>query len=110
MSIFGMGIPELAVIGAIAVVVFGPKKLPELGSSIGKALRGFKDEMGGGSSDQPEAEAETKPAATKPAAAKPAATKSATKPAKVKPAQKPVTAQPKPAQADEQPASEADAD
>ena len=45
MSIFGMGIPELAVIGVIAVVVFGPKKLPELGSSMGKAIRGFKDEM-----------------------------------------------------------------
>ncbi len=45
MSFFGMGLPEMAVIGVIAVVVFGPKKLPELGSSIGKALRGFKEEM-----------------------------------------------------------------
>lgn len=51
MSIFGMGIPELAVIGVIAVVVFGPKKLPELGSSMGKAIRGFKDEMNSESSD-----------------------------------------------------------
>ena len=42
-----MGVPELAVIGIIAVVVFGPKKLPELGSSVGKAIRGFKDEMSG---------------------------------------------------------------
>ena len=45
MSIFGMGVPELAIIGLVAVVVFGPKKLPELGSSVGKAIRGFKDEM-----------------------------------------------------------------
>ncbi|MEN9229607.1 MAG: twin-arginine translocase TatA/TatE family subunit [Thermostichus sp. DG02_5_bins_236] len=44
-GIFGMGLPELAVIGVIAVVVFGPKKLPELGSAVGKALRGFKQEM-----------------------------------------------------------------
>ncbi len=51
MSIFGMGLPEMAVIGVIAVVIFGPKKLPELGSSIGKALRGFKEEM---SNDSPE--------------------------------------------------------
>ncbi|MEO1133753.1 MAG: TatA/E family twin arginine-targeting protein translocase [Cyanobacteria bacterium J06639_1] len=51
MSIFGMGLPEMAVIGAIAVVVFGPKKLPELGSSIGKALKGFKDEMQDSSSE-----------------------------------------------------------
>ncbi|MGK7912223.1 MAG: twin-arginine translocase TatA/TatE family subunit [Synechococcus sp.] len=52
MSIFGMGIPELAVIGVIAVVVFGPKKLPELGSSMGKAIRGFKDEMNSDSKDE----------------------------------------------------------
>lgn len=45
MSLFGMGAPELAVIGVIALVIFGPKKLPELGSAIGKALRGFKQEM-----------------------------------------------------------------
>ncbi len=52
MSIFGMGLPEMAVIGVIAVVIFGPKKLPELGSSIGKALRGFKEEMSNDSADE----------------------------------------------------------
>ena len=39
---FGIGMPELMVIMVIALVVFGPKKLPDLGSSIGKAIRGFK--------------------------------------------------------------------
>ncbi|MFS8781492.1 twin-arginine translocase TatA/TatE family subunit [Synechococcus sp. W55.1] len=49
-----MGLPELAVIGVIAVVVFGPKKLPELGSAFGKALRSFKQEMNNpGSDDEP---------------------------------------------------------
>jgi sec-independent protein translocase protein TatA len=52
MSIFGMGVPELAVIGVIAVVIFGPKKLPELGSSIGKALKGFKQEMNSANSSE----------------------------------------------------------
>ncbi|WP_341734316.1 TatA/E family twin arginine-targeting protein translocase [Microcoleus sp. EPA2] len=43
MNIFGIGLPEMAVIFTIALLVFGPKKLPEIGRSIGKALRGFQD-------------------------------------------------------------------
>jgi sec-independent protein translocase protein TatA len=39
---FGLGIPELIVIFIIALVVFGPKKLPELGKSIGRAMAEFK--------------------------------------------------------------------
>ncbi len=39
---FGLGIPELIVIFVIALVVFGPKKLPELGKSIGRAMAEFK--------------------------------------------------------------------
>lgn len=37
-----IGLPEMVVIMAIALLVFGPKKLPEIGRSIGKALREFK--------------------------------------------------------------------
>ena len=37
-----LGMPELIVIMVIALLVFGPKKLPEVGRSIGKALREFK--------------------------------------------------------------------
>ncbi len=40
---FGLGLPEMLVILGVGVLVFGPKKLPELGNSIGKALRGFKE-------------------------------------------------------------------
>ncbi len=37
-----IGVPELIVILAIALLIFGPKKLPEVGRSIGKALREFR--------------------------------------------------------------------
>lgn len=37
-----LGVPELIVIFVIALLVFGPKKLPELGKSMGKGLREFK--------------------------------------------------------------------
>jgi len=40
---FGFGMPELIVIGVILLVIFGPGKLPELGSSLGKAIKGFKE-------------------------------------------------------------------
>lgn len=39
---FGLGIPELLIIFVIALLVFGPKKLPDLGKSIGRAMAEFK--------------------------------------------------------------------
>ena len=39
---FGLGIGELLVIFVIALVVFGPKKLPEIGRSVGRAMAEFK--------------------------------------------------------------------
>jgi sec-independent protein translocase protein TatA len=42
-NIFGVGLPEMAVILVLALLVFGPKKLPEIGRSLGKALRGFQE-------------------------------------------------------------------
>jgi sec-independent protein translocase protein TatA len=40
---FGLGTPELVVILAIAFLLFGGKKLPEIGSGLGKAIRSFKN-------------------------------------------------------------------
>jgi sec-independent protein translocase protein TatA len=39
---FGLGTPELLVIMAIAFLIFGGKKLPELGEGLGKGIRSFK--------------------------------------------------------------------
>ena len=39
---FGLGTPELIVILAIAFLVFGGKKLPEIGAGLGKAMTSFK--------------------------------------------------------------------
>ena len=36
------GAPELIVIFVVALMIFGPSKLPELGKSLGEAIRGFK--------------------------------------------------------------------
>jgi sec-independent protein translocase protein TatA len=48
---FGLGLQELMVILVIALVIFGPTKLPQIGSALGKAIRDFKKGVG---DDNPE--------------------------------------------------------
>jgi sec-independent protein translocase protein TatA len=43
MNVFGIGLPEMALIMVLALLVFGPKKLPEIGRSLGKTIRSFQD-------------------------------------------------------------------
>ncbi len=43
----GIGFPELLIVLVIALVVLGPKKLPEVGRSLGKGMREFKDSISG---------------------------------------------------------------
>ena len=40
---FGLGMPELLVILVLLLLIFGASRLPEIGSSLGKAIRGFKE-------------------------------------------------------------------
>jgi sec-independent protein translocase protein TatA len=43
MNFFGIGLPETIVILVVVLLVFGPKKLPEIGRSLGKAIKGFQE-------------------------------------------------------------------
>jgi sec-independent protein translocase protein TatA len=47
-----IGITGLIVILIVALLVFGPKRLPEIGRSLGKGMREFKDSITGGSNDE----------------------------------------------------------
>ncbi len=40
---YGIGIPELIIVLALAFVVFGGSKLPEIGRGLGRAIKEFKD-------------------------------------------------------------------
>jgi sec-independent protein translocase protein TatA len=42
---FNLGWTEVVIVLVVALLIFGPKKIPELGSTLGKTLRGFKEEM-----------------------------------------------------------------
>jgi sec-independent protein translocase protein TatA len=53
---FGLGLPEVGIIAIAALVIFGPKKIPEMGSALGKTLRGFKNEMNKPTSEQDDQE------------------------------------------------------
>jgi sec-independent protein translocase protein TatA len=61
----GLHLPELIIVLAVALLIFGPKKLPEMGSAIGKSIKEFRKGMSelGGPKDEP-AEESKLPATT----------------------------------------------
>jgi sec-independent protein translocase protein TatA len=57
MGLVNVGPLELLVIGMIALLVLGPKRLPEAARSIGRGMRELKEAVAGEEEDEPEAEA-----------------------------------------------------
>lgn len=53
---FGIGIWELLILLLVLLLVFGPKRLPEMGRQLGKGMREFKDSVSGSSRDDREVE------------------------------------------------------
>jgi sec-independent protein translocase protein TatA len=43
-----IGMPELLLLGLVVLLVFGPKRLPEMGRSMGRGMREFKESISGG--------------------------------------------------------------
>jgi sec-independent protein translocase protein TatA len=54
-----IGPMELIIVLVIALIVLGPKKLPEVGRSVGKGMREFKDSLNGITDDDDDDEEET---------------------------------------------------
>jgi sec-independent protein translocase protein TatA len=49
-----IGFPELIVLLLVLLLIFGPKRLPEMGRSLGKGMREFKDSVTGKDNGEPE--------------------------------------------------------
>lgn len=67
MKILGMGVPELLIILAVILLIFGPKNLPKLGSALGKTVKNLREGVSGSKEETVEEavedEADAKPVA-----------------------------------------------
>ena len=77
----GLGVPELLIILVILLLVFGPKRLPQLGRQLGGGMREFKDSITGKTRAEEDDEEDGPTALTEAAAAPPAAAPVAEQPA-----------------------------
>jgi sec-independent protein translocase protein TatA len=53
-----VGLPELLLLGLVVLLVFGPKRLPEMGRSMGRGMREFKDSISGSGRDEDDTQLE----------------------------------------------------
>lgn len=53
---FGLGVPELLIILALVLVIFGPRRLKNIGSELGNAIKGFRTAV----KEEPESQVEEK--------------------------------------------------
>lgn len=67
---FGLRLPELLLILAVVLIVFGANKLPQLGAGLGQGLKTFRKAFSGGQDDE---EAKPSPPPEQPPAARPPA-------------------------------------
>jgi sec-independent protein translocase protein TatA len=69
----GIGLPEILIVLVVVLLLFGPKRLPDLGRSLGSGMREFKDSVTGKDKEElperrePAAEPRPEPHATTPA-------------------------------------------
>lgn len=57
---FGLGLPEIAIMTVVALLVFGPTKLPQLGRSLGGAISNFRASVAGKEDDEKHSSKELK--------------------------------------------------
>ncbi len=70
----GIGLPEILIVLVIVLVIFGPKRLPDLGRSLGSGMREFKDSVTGKGDDRklPASDEKAEPARAEKSEATPA--------------------------------------
>ncbi|TML22504.1 MAG: twin-arginine translocase TatA/TatE family subunit [Actinobacteria bacterium] len=68
---FGISLPELLILLVVLLLVFGAKRLPEMGKSLGKGMREFKDAVSG--IDEPTTPTPSEPAELPPVNSQPTA-------------------------------------
>ena len=79
MKILGMGVPELLIILAVILLIFGPKNLPKLGSALGKTVKNLREGIGGDKKDAEEEASEVEEVVEEVAEEEPAAKKTTRK-------------------------------